>query len=190
MLRGCPATGRMMHFFDKETHRCKCGRWERGFKPKTEPVRPRAECQICEREQATDLSGNLGHHGYTRPGCGYIQGDCLGVGHKPYPETDALVIYLEIVRAHIAKCKNKLEELPFLTEVSYVYYVRVAGKRENRTQVVRKGDTSRWDVALRQSFPGFDVVIRTKRFNLENEIRYAEADEKRVVARIAAAKPE
>ena len=40
-------------------------------------------CQACFRVQA--LAKNvLVHHGYTRPGHGYISGDCAGVGHAPY----------------------------------------------------------------------------------------------------------
>jgi len=91
--RYCRATGKVFHQFDKETHQCKCGRWERGFAPKKEHTKPRAECQVCARQQALDVSGNMVHHGYQRPGFGYIVGDCFGVAHKPYPATDALILW-------------------------------------------------------------------------------------------------
>lgn len=187
-MRGCPATGRMYHVFDKNTHQCKCGRWERGYKPKTEPVRPRAECQICEREQALDTSGNLGHHGYKRPGWGCIEGDCMGVGHKPYPETDALELYLTAVRNYIERCRKRLAELPTLTEIEYHYTVYVRHEKQQRTKVLKKGDEYRYDHEERTTFPGFEDRIKVEMGKMENEISFATKDEQRVIARIEKAK--
>lgn len=183
-FRGCPATGRLMHVFDKQTHRCKCGRYERGYAPKKEPVRPRAECQICERKQAIDGSGNLGHHGYRRPGWGCIEGDCMGVGYKPYPATDALELYLAAVRGHISRCRERLAGLPELTEIEYHYPVYVNHKKEDRVRVIRKGDVYHYDAEARQCWPSFEDQIRIETAKLENEIAYAEKDERRVVKRI------
>ncbi len=192
-LRTCPATGRLSHHFDATTHRCVCGRWERGFKPTCAPVRPRGECQICERQQALDGAGNLGHHDYKRPGWGFIQGDCLGVGHKVYPATDALVIYLAAVRTHITKCQGELSRLPEVEEVSYAYEafrVTEAAPKGTRTKCVhtiKKGDEARYDGELRAHIPCFDSRIKIREGQLKNEIAFASADEKRVVARIAKA---
>lgn len=116
---GCPATGRMSHRFDRTTHRCRCGRWQAGYAPKKECVKPRAECQICEGRYATDKDGTLGHHGYKRPGWGFISGDCSGEGHKPYPATDALVKYLEQLEAFLATCRLKIEMLPQVGQYEY-----------------------------------------------------------------------
>lgn len=190
MFRTCPATGRLAHRFDPATHRCKCGRWERGFKPKCEPVKPRAECQICERQQALTGAGVMGHHGYKRPGVGFIFGDCMGVGHKPYTATDALVKYLGLVVSHLAKCQAELESLPTVTEFSYVYEVREAGQRERvkKAHTVRKGDereSGRFPEFV--SFPSFETLYKSNESRLLSEIDYATHDKNRVEKRIAAA---
>src|SRR5262245_9719803 len=116
--RGCPITGRLAHRFDPVTHRCVCGRWDRGYAPKKELVRPRAECQICERLQALDSNGLLGHHGYKRPGWGFIQGGCGGVGHPPYPATDALLLWAKALGRHILGCGFALKDLPTRTTLT------------------------------------------------------------------------
>lgn len=188
MMRGCPATGRMCHNFDKATHQCRCGRWQAGYAPKKEPVRPRAECQICERTQALDGGGCLGHHGYRRPGWGFITGDCTGAGHKPYPETDALELYLIAVRGYITKCEKRLAELPALKEIEYHYTVYVKHQKEQRTKVIKKGDEYRYDSEERTTFPGFEDRIKVEMARMENEIAFAQKDEHRVTARIAKAK--
>lgn len=188
MMRGCPATGRMSHNFDKITHRCRgCNRWQAGFKPKCEPVRPRAECQICERNQALDTDGCLGHHGYKRPGWGFITGDCMGVGHKPYPATDALELYLTAVRSYIARCEARLIELPTLTEIEEHYTVRVGREKEQRTKIIKKGDKSYYDFAIHRQFYSFEERIRIETAKVTNEIAFAKKDEIRVAKRIAAA---
>jgi hypothetical protein len=60
------------------------------------------ECQICEHRQCLTATGTMVHHGYFRPGYGHIEGDCFGVGRLPFPATDALVEYLEVVRSQAA----------------------------------------------------------------------------------------
>ena len=185
--RGCPATGRMMHVFDKTTHRCRCGRWERGFKPKTEPVRPRAECQICERQQALDAAGCLGHHGYRRPGWGHITGDCVGVGHRPYPATDALVAYLAAVRNHVETCRKRLKAVPRFASLPWAYDAYEDHKRVKRTLTVFRDGRTDPEPEVRYVVPSFEELVRREIARLENEIKFAEADERRVVARIAKA---
>lgn len=185
---GCPATGRMVHVFDKVTHRCRCGRWQNGYKPKKEPVKPRAECQICERKQALDNHGSLGHHGYKRPGWGCIEGDCMGVGHGPYPATDALELYLAAVRGHIKRCEDNLTELPNLESIEYSTDTFVGHKRVQRTYTVKRGGESFYDPEVRTVVPSFDDIVGRTRKKLLQEIDFAGRDEVRIVKRIAAAK--
>ena len=40
-------------------------------------------CPACQR-QVKARDGKLVHHGYQRPGAGYIVGDCFGVGYEPH----------------------------------------------------------------------------------------------------------
>jgi hypothetical protein len=187
-LRICQVTMKTIHKFDPATHRCACGQWERGYKPKKEPVRPRAECQICERQQATQASGCLGHHGYLRPGHGFIEGDCPGVGHQPYPATDALESYLKFLNVRIKSGKDRLAELPGLAEVLYTYGVYRNHKRVTESVVVKKGDKYHYDAERRTTIPEFATVIESETRKVNTQLDQLKAEAKRVTNRIAAAK--
>lgn len=41
-------------------------------------------CPVCEAQQKVTPGGTMVHHGYRRPGTGFIHGDCPGVRHKAY----------------------------------------------------------------------------------------------------------
>ena len=83
-------------------------------------------CPVCERDIKV-RSGTLVHHGYERPGTGYIIGDCPGVGHQPYEtSTDACDFYLRVyVIPKIREAENTLAILtspegpPYLTFERY-----------------------------------------------------------------------
>ncbi len=47
-------------------------------------------CQVCWNAQALTASGVMHHHGYRRPGIGYIFGDCPGVNELPW-EVDCAI---------------------------------------------------------------------------------------------------
>lgn len=193
MSRGCPATGRMSHRFDKETHRCKCGRWQAGYAPKKEPTLPRDECQICERKQAVGSFG-LVHHGYRRPGWGCIVGDCMGSGHRPFPAFDALEQYLVAVRAEISRLEERLQELPTLVEMTYTYKVGHdspwSGKKaERRTVTVKKGDVRKAWIEGGQwlEIPAFESIVGWEETKVRGDLKGARDEEIRVVGRIAKA---
>ncbi len=184
MMKFCPVTRKIRHQFNAQTHRCECGAWERGHAPKKVCVKPRGECQICEREQARDASGNMVHHGYTRPGCGFIQGDCYGVGHEPYKATDALAKYLKILNDYIIFRQMRLNSLPHKTEIDYTYTTGRGVNKQTHTVTVKLGDTYRYDATLQVSFPSFAELVTTARRKLESEIREATAERQRVTDRI------
>lgn len=190
-MRGCPVTGRIMHRFDPQTHRCACGRWERGFKPKRDPVLPRAECQICECDRACDTAGNLLHHGYQRPGWGVIEGDCFGVGYHPYPATDALEAYLKALDARLERLTARLAALPLLTEYPYVveYAKRLPerGIAQSVTIIVKRGDEYHYDHERRFTIPGFTDLIVAETRRLDSDIERTGRERDRVIKRIAAA---
>lgn len=117
-MRGCPATGRFLHVFDKTTHRCACGRWERGYKPAKAFTKARGECQVCENEVAFESNENAGHHGYKRPGIGSIVGDCYGVGHKAFPAWDALEEWRIRLERQLTIQKKIRRELPKTTTIT------------------------------------------------------------------------
>lgn len=186
MFRSCPATGRLSHSFDKVTHQCKCGRWERGFKPKCGPVSPRAECQICERTQALTPYGRLFNHGYKRPGWGWIVGTCPGSDHLPYTATNALIRYLGAVKNHIQGCKDKLANVPTieLYEHPYQFFNPETKKREPRVHTIIRGDVSHYNLECRGFFPSFDQCAAKLTGRLHAEIGNATSEQLRVEARI------
>ena len=180
MYRGCPATHRLFHFFDKETHRCACGRWQAGFAPKKVSKTPRAECQVCERTQALTKDGVLVHHGYERPGHGWIVGDCFGVGHKPYTATDALEQWHGWIENEIARTIERGEDLLVATEVPCV--VRQGRGQPDVTITLKVGD--RADYTPGRSHAAFDdhrtYLIKLNAVRLEQ----AEVELVRIAKRI------
>ena len=199
MMRFCRATGKRYCQFDKATRRCKCGRWDRGFAPKKEYVKPRCECQICERTQAVDADGTLGNHGYKRPGWGFIQGNCTGEGYQPFPATDALEIYLKRLEAHLEHCRNRTADLhnSEVEELTYAYTVRENGKKEEKKVAVKRGAAeerlpcpgeTEWKPWKGITIPAFVTLAEWEISRLKNEIENATNERRRVVARIAKGK--
>ena len=189
----CPATGRINHWFDPATHRCKCGRWERGYKPKVEPTRPRAECPICEGTFALDGNGHLGHHGYKRPGWGFIIGDCMAVGYKPWPDTIALKKYLAAVIAHREVTVKTLKSLPKVKGLPYSFSRSFEGSRD-RVKVeisILRGAEREFNFELYGrsgvAIPSFAYRENLERGNLEVEIEHTEKERERIENRIKAA---
>lgn len=191
--RFCPKTGKMLHRFDATTHRCACGRWERGFKPKAEKVnaRDRGECQICEGKFSM-LGGKLGHHGYKRPGCGYIVGDCMGVAHAPYPATDALVKYRKVLEGRLVAVKEDIayHRSPALRGI--VMSRKLGFGFDARSQTVVSYTLLRDARAVYSphalAHPSFKDALKCRVAALENEASWYRHDIQRVDARIAAAK--
>jgi hypothetical protein len=177
----------LAHRFEPATHRCACGRWQAGHKPKTEPVRPRAECQICERTQALDAAGCLGHHGYRRPGWGCIEGDCPGVGFRPYPATSALERYLSALKHHIASCELRLAGIDTIAELPYeqpMGYKAAAGRYVYQSVVVQRGDKAHNRYHPVRSTPAFADLEERERRRMERETAAAKREQARVEARI------
>ncbi len=199
MMRGCPATGLVFHKFDTVTHRCACGRWEAGYKPAKAPTKPRAECQVCENEVAFERNGLAGHHGYKRPGCGWIVGDCFGVGRKPWPAYDALEEWL-------ARCKNQLKidqkllaELPKQKVLTRMVDVRVPNEfrfvKEQRTfnkpEKEFKSTSGAWseeDHKLYRAWEDWNRQMEHATQELQVEIKAIEREAARVEKRIEKAK--
>ncbi|MFI5113521.1 MAG: hypothetical protein ACHP7J_00150 [Terriglobales bacterium] len=152
-------------------------------------MKPRAECQICERTQAIDADGTLTNHGYKRPGCGWIQGNCVGHGHKPYPETDALEKYVGVLNDHVARCELAIATLPKINERVYRVKVGFGSKRREEVFTVNRGDADRFDFERgRTHVPSFEWLEGVELRNLESEISNAKSELRRIEERIAKAK--
>lgn len=77
------------------------------------------ECQVCEGHFCEDKHGALWNHGYKRPGWGFLLGGCMGVGHKPFPETNALEAYLPRVQARIETIAKLLADQDNWQAITY-----------------------------------------------------------------------
>lgn len=69
-------------------------------------------CQICEGEFKLDQSAHMVHHGYKRPGRGYIVGDCAAVGHPAYEQScELLKSYTRGLHNLLAESRERLRQL-------------------------------------------------------------------------------
>lgn len=81
-------------------------------------------CAICQRlqklERKRTKSGlpTMVHHGYRRPGVGYILGDCFGVGYPPYElSAEACVDAVAMLVKQIASQKEAINSIKSRTEL-------------------------------------------------------------------------
>lgn len=79
-------------------------------------------CPVCERDIKV-RDNRLVHHGYQRPGHGYIVGDCFGVGYEPY-ELSATCCeeYLKLVLSRVRMYADNLRALEGPNGPEYLYF--------------------------------------------------------------------
>lgn len=188
MFRGCG--GYMSHRFDPATHRCsRCGRWAPGFAPKKETVKPRAECQICERVQAIDSDGTLGHHGYRRPGWGSIYNDCFGEGYSPFPATDALRAWVKQLDRIIVNYQDRITALESGAAQQFDFTYKVGYDRRNNVTVkIGPGDKERYVREQFVTIPSYATMLQRALSDARRELALIPAERARVLARIAKGK--
>jgi len=98
-------------------------------------------CPVCDREQKLHRDRQSGllvmvHHGYLRPGHGYIQGDCYGVGWQSFEESpDGTIAYVErVLQPHLEKSQSFLERLEAGT-VTELYVPTYASRGETLKRI-------------------------------------------------------
>lgn len=131
-----------------------------------------AECQVCEGRQCLTKDGRMVHHGYRRPGYGSIEGDCYGVGHLPFPATNALAGYMTAVRCEAEAVAVEIAGLGERTEIAKT------DSWTRRVTVIRK---------LEVTEQAWARELRTLRSKLDGEARWFAYELRRVAARIEAA---
>lgn len=124
-------------------------------------------CGICCKEQKLTKQGNLVHHGFTKPGHGYIQGDCFGVGFKPYElSASSCKSYIEaltkMMNDHKAALRRHQNGEILTLNVETKTYKLIMGRKIYDTKLVNKG-TPEFEVAQKQ------IIIK-----LQNQIRQLE----------------
>ncbi len=102
-------------------------------------------CQICEREIAVE-EGSIVHHGYRRPGVGYIIGDCFGVGYEPYEVgTTACAAWRELQRTQLVHARERLARFMSKT-ITHFSVMNYGGERTQ--YAVGVTEYWRWEQAL------------------------------------------
>lgn len=135
------------------------------------------ECSVCFGDYVVtedDVAGHatikvplkVVHHGYQRPGIGYIVGDCHGVGYAPFE------ISCEGTKAWLADLKrflhNEQEALRKLPE-----------RDETLVQCGQKQIGGRWlpdHKTVKRGEPGFDAAINELRRKFERTIKALNQD--------------
>lgn len=107
-------------------------------------------CQICENDQKLH-GGLMVHHGYTRPGIGYIQGDCYGVAMVPYEVScDAIKAWKVSLEANLVGQKARLARLQN-GEVKSFTELEWAGHRQPKKMVT-------YDVATTEKYKWAELL--------------------------------
>lgn len=148
----------------------------------------REECQICEGGWVI-TDGITSLHGYTRPGHGWLVGECMGAKQLPFSKSCALlasyrrqvVNYKSSVTMQIADLKADKVNAITRSERRYVTISFGYGKYVN-VDVVYERDMASPDGANHKSF---DEVVKIEIAKLEGELKHVAAEIKRVDARIA-----
>lgn len=133
-------------------------------------------CPVCQRDIKV-RSGLLVHHGYQRPGVGYIIGDCPGVGYEPYETgTGAADAYLkDIVLPQLSQAQWNLQVLtrpegpPWLVFEQYDVATRrvIRDPRTGAPETIRLSHT---DANARAAeLPGYD----RDRYSWDRQLRIA-----------------
>lgn len=109
-------------------------------------------CQFCELDHKVQ-GDRLVHHGYKRPGHGYIYGDCDGVGQLPYELSRDLVV------ARLAATRRGLAD-------THDYLGRL---RAGRVTVI-VNDVTVWNRETRR----YDLVPETSVAGVTDPVRWAD----------------
>lgn len=153
------------------------------------------ECQICERRQCLSPKALLVLHGYERPGYGFIQGSCFGVGFVDYSRgTDALVLYRASLMRMLDEAKTALQAYVDKRVVHFttLHFTTMLDERGYAIYVGRKAQTQPrlldWSpfVSDREQY---EQHLATKHTEAATRVAQLESEIARVERRIAAFVP-
>jgi hypothetical protein len=132
-------------------------------------------CPVCDSRFKV-RGGSLVHHGYKRPGHGFIVGDCFAVGRTPHevsPETakayrERVELHLEVLEAH--KVSTEQAE-----DLVYSYTIYVSHREKTPVTVhVKRGEDARYEGNHR--VPSFADVQRNILRQLAHEIQSCQGE--------------
>jgi len=135
-------------------------------------------CPVCTAEQKLTTDMRMVHHGFQRPGDGYIHGDCFGVHYSAYElSCEGTKAYLVMVQAQQESVSARLNRL-------------VSGQVKKLTKVVtewRKGrmGTTRVVEVCEEEVVEFRNLLRITIAQVESELRHVGHEVARVEKLIA-----
>lgn len=110
------------------------------------------------------------HHGYERPGVGYIVGDCHGVGFEPFEVScEGTKSWLAQLKQHLVRTKELLAGVDKLDQVSVVTGTKYTGYGRRRVALPEYKTIKRGE-------PGFDREIERVRGQYERQIESLKRD--------------
>ena len=122
----------------------------------------RKTCPVCFRDICIDSADNdvgvMVNHGYERPGCGYIVGNCFAVKYQPY-EVSCQGTKDFLVAVVIPEIENTEQALKHLLTRPPLIIVR---RRES--------------ITLKDGDPGYDNELRGKISSTEYHLKNVKAD--------------
>lgn len=141
-------------------------------------------CQICEREIKAN-TGLIAHHGYQRPQFAHYQTrSCFGARHRPYEEScDALQPYIDMLADWHARVEGNLAKL----RAGPAEMTHLSRDGSGKMIVVPRPDGFDSATAKPGYLPRSYVTLwRHKVAEVEYELRYIAAEQKRATVRFAA----
>jgi len=165
-----------------------------------EDTTPRDECQICEgdfamkeRARNTKARGHLVHHGFKRPGDGYLYGQCPGAHHLPFPAYDVIEILATQVRREADRVTKLAEEMTHLRVIvgenpqARSYRDRYEWSLLPRAEALTYIENFDSAKAYRERMT-LDAVERDTKARLSTKARHLTAEAERLERRLARAK--
>lgn len=138
-------------------------------------------CPVCFADYVVTGKDEMVHHGYRRPGIGYIVGDCHGVGFAPFEVScEGTKSWVGVLQTALAHREDFLATIDARDEITVVS----GTKRVARGMVVPEHKT------LKRGEPGFDRAIAAKKAELQHDIRSINHDLVEYGKKIAAWKPQ
>jgi hypothetical protein len=120
------------------------------------------------------------HHGYKRPGHGYIIGDCAGVNQLPYE------VSCDLIKVYVVRLGNLLtEKKAALVDLESGKVTRITTSRVNYNGQI----TTTVFIAGVTEFYRWKDAVQHRTYDLKGTIRQIESDIERLTKRIAAWEP-
>ena len=140
-------------------------------------------CPVCEGNFKRDGRGGMVHHGYQRPGDGFIHGDCFAVGYQAWEiSPEGAVDYVaQALRPHLDGAKAYLAKLQAGEITKFFKQVRTGGWNSPKTtvEVTRESDSYE-----------FESMLKSAIYNAERDVAWTEREITRIETRIANWKPD